>query len=96
MLEDETIYQYFRTFEKGNMNYSADIKNDLIRRIQEIDDLNFLTAIQTILKSSENKLFAITKDQEEAIEMSRKEIAEGIGIESDVAIAEIRLWLQER
>ncbi|CAG5078014.1 hypothetical protein CRYO30217_00544 [Parvicella tangerina] len=78
------------------MNYSADIKNDLIRRIQEIDDLNFLTAIQTILKSSENKLFAITKDQEEAIEMSRKEIAEGIGIESDVAIAEIRLWLQER
>lgn len=78
------------------MNYSADIKNDLIRRIQEIDDLNFLTAIQTILKSSENKLFALTKDQEESIDMSRKEIAENKGIENDVAIAEIRSWLQEK
>lgn len=78
------------------MKYSADIKNDLIRRIQEIDDLNFLTAIQTILKSSENKLFALTKDQEESIDMSRKEIAENKGIENDVAIAEIRSWLQEK
>lgn len=78
------------------MNYSADIKNDLIRRIQEIDDLNFLTAIQTILKSSENKLFVLTKDQEETIELSRNLIAEGKGIENDVAIAEIRSWLQER
>ena len=41
------------------MNYSLELKNNLIKRIQEINDLNFLAAI---LDSSENQLFPLNDE----------------------------------
>lgn len=53
------------------------IKNNLISRIQQSDDLNFLKALQTIFESSDKELFKLTAEQEKSIELGRKDILDG-------------------
>ena len=55
------------------MNNTLQIKNNLISRIRNSNDLNFLRALQTILDNSEQSLFDLTTQQQESIGISRDE-----------------------
>jgi len=59
------------------MNNTIQLKNDLILRIKNSTDLNFLKALQTIFDSSEQSLFELSEEQIESIQISREEIKKG-------------------
>ena len=78
------------------MDSTLQIKNNLISRIRETKDINFLKALQTIFDSSEQELYQLNKEQEKAIEFSRNEIKNGNFIENSKAIANIKEWLERK
>ena len=59
------------------MNFTAQIKKNLILRIKDSKDLNFLNALQTIFDSSEQALYQLSAEQQSAIEKGRSEIKYG-------------------
>ena len=59
------------------MNMTAQVKKNLISRIKDSKDLNFLKALQTIFDSSEQALYQLSSEQQTAIEKGRNEIKEG-------------------
>jgi hypothetical protein len=59
------------------MNLTAQIKKNLILRIKDSKDLNFLNALQTIFDSSEQALYQLSAEQQSAIEKGRSEIKYG-------------------
>lgn len=72
------------------METATQIKNDLISRIKNSKDLDFLKAIQTLMDSSEHPVYHLSEEQQESIEISRKEIAEGKFIENKEVIREMQ------
>lgn len=78
------------------MDTSAQIKSNLISRIQNSKDLNFLKALQTIFDSSEQSLFQLSPEQENSIEISRAEIKTRNFIENDKVISGIKEWLKKK
>jgi len=78
------------------MNTTVQIKNNLISRIKESKDLNFIRALQTIFGSSEQELYALNNVQNESIIQSRNEIANGDFKENSEALSEIRKWLKKK
>jgi predicted transcriptional regulator len=78
------------------MNLTAQIKKNLISRIKDSEDLNFLNALQTIFDSSEKELFELSNDQKTAIESSRKEIENGNFHKNEEVISEMREWLKKK
>ncbi len=77
------------------MDSVIQIKNNLISRIKNSKDLNFLRALQTILDSSEKELFQLSESQNESIKEGRIEIESGQYIENSQAISEIKKWLKK-
>ncbi len=77
------------------MNTTIQLKNNLISRIQNSNDLNFLRALQTIFDSSEQSLFEINEQQEESIQIGRKEIKEGKFKEHKQVMSEMKEWLKK-
>lgn len=75
---------------------TTQIKNNLILRIKNSNDLNFLKAVQTIFDSSEQSLFQLSSEQEESIERGREEIRNGNTIENDKLISEMKEWLTKK
>lgn len=75
------------------MDPTAQIKKNLISRIQNSNDINFLRALQTIIDSSEEELIQLTQEQQSSIEMGRNEINNGDFIENDQLISELKEWL---
>ncbi|MFW5657511.1 MAG: hypothetical protein ACOC0C_07820 [Bacteroidota bacterium] len=76
---------------------SVELKNILIRRITEIEDVSFLNAIKTILDSkAEKKIIQLTAKQQMEIIASKKEIDNGLYIEQSELDAEIERWLNEK
>ena len=59
------------------MNLTAQIKKNLILRIKDSKDLNFLNALQTIFDSSEQALYQLSAERQSAIEKGRSEIKYG-------------------
>ena len=59
----------------------VDLKNLLIQKISEIDDLQFLEAIKTILDAKSDKTIVLNKDQKDEIIASQKEVVKGLFIE---------------
>lgn len=60
------------------------MKNLLIQRITEINDVSFLKAVKTILDSKiETEVLLLTPDQRREIMESRKEIEQGLFIEHE-------------
>lgn len=56
-----------------------ELKNNLIRRISEINDVRFLEAIKTILdEKAEDAILELTKEQKKEIRESQAEIQEGL------------------
>lgn len=78
------------------MDITAQIKENLINRIKNSKDLNFLKALQTIFDSSEKPLFPLSQEQSEAIEAGRNEIESGDYVQHDKAMTELSEWLQKK
>jgi len=77
------------------MDMTAQIKKNLISRIKDSKDLNFLNALQTIFDSSEQALYQLSSEQESSIEISRNEIKNGKFRNNDEVISEMRQWLKK-
>jgi hypothetical protein len=76
---------------------AIDLKNALIHRIAEIDDISFLQAIKTILDSKTNsEVLTLTAKQRDDIMASKKELENGLFIESNDLDKEIQKWLSEK
>lgn len=78
------------------MDLTAQLKENLISRIRDSKDLNFLNALQTLFDSSEQALFQLSSEQQSAIEESRNEIKNGQFQNSDEVISEMREWLKKK
>lgn len=78
------------------MDLSTQIKNNLISRIKDSDDLNFLKSLQTFLDSSEKSLYQLTPEQENSIAISREQIKNGETFDSGTVISEMREWLTKK
>ena len=76
---------------------SIQLKNALIQRISEIEDISFLKAIKTILdEKSESKIINLTPELTSEIMASKNEIEQGLFIENDLFEKEIEEWLNEK
>ncbi|MGV7105221.1 MULTISPECIES: hypothetical protein [unclassified Flavobacterium] len=78
------------------MDMTAQIKKNLISRIKDSEDLNFLNALQTIFDSSEQALYQISTNQQSSIETGRNEIKEGKFQNNEEVISEMRKWLKKK
>ena len=78
------------------MDSTIQIKNNLISRIRNSKDLNFLKALQTIFDTSEQELFQLNDAQNEGINEARAQIKKGDFIENSQAISEIKEWLKKK
>ena len=78
------------------MDMTAQIKKNLISRIKDSKDLNFLKALQTIFDSSEQALYQLSSEQQNAIEKGRDEIKEGDFHKNEEVISEMREWLKKK
>ncbi|WP_269237745.1 hypothetical protein [Flavobacterium flavigenum] len=78
------------------MNTVEQIKRNLISRIEDSEDLNFLNALQTIFDSSEQALYKLSSDQGEVIENSRVEIENGKFHKNEDVISEMKEWLKKK
>jgi hypothetical protein len=77
------------------MDTTIQLKNNLISRIKNSKDLNFLKALQTIFDSSEQSLFELNESQSKSIEISRSQIEKGEYLENSKAISELKEWLKK-
>ena len=75
------------------MNMTTQIKNSLISRIKDSNDVNFLKALQTIFDSSEQTLYQLSAEQNDSIIKGREEIKNGDYIENDRLMSEMKQWL---
>ncbi len=78
------------------MDMTAQIKKNLISRIKDSKDLNFLNALQTIFDSSEQALYQLSSEQQTSIEISRDEFKNGKFRKNDEVISEMRQWLKKK
>ena len=78
------------------MNLTAQLKKNLISRIKDSNDLNFLNALQTIFDSSEQALYQLSPEQESAIEKGRSEMKNGQYIKNEELMAEMKQWLKKK
>lgn len=78
------------------MDTATQIKNNLISRIKDSKDLNFLKAVQTIFDSSEQSLFQLSSEQQDSIEKGRDEISNGKSIENDILLINMKKWLTKK
>ena len=75
------------------MNMTTHIKNSLISRIKDSDDLNFLKALQTIFDSSEKALYQLSPDQNYSIIKGREQFKNGDYIENEQLMTDMKKWL---
>lgn len=75
---------------------TAQIKKNLISRIKDSKDLNFLNALQTIFDSSEQALYQLSAEQQSSIEVSKSEIRNGKFRKNDEVISEMKEWLKKK
>jgi len=76
---------------------TLELKNDLIQKIEAINDISFLEAIKTILDAkTEMTTLALTDEQLHEIIISKKEIEHGLFIEQGELEKEIKGWLKEK
>ena len=78
------------------MDTTAQLKNNLISRIKDSNDMNFLKAVQTIFDSSEQSLFQLSPEQQDAIKISREEIMNGDSIDNEQLMVEMKEWLTKK
>ena len=77
------------------MSLANKLQNDLISRIGQIDDVNFLKAIQAILDISNKDVFELTELQKESIAESRQQIENGEGVGHKEVMGNLNAWLEK-
>jgi hypothetical protein len=76
---------------------TIELKKQLIHRISEIEDANFLKALKTILDSKLNEgILNLTADQRDEIIASREDVKKGLVIDNALLDKEIKEWLNAR
>jgi len=71
-----------------------ELKNILVHRISEINDVRFLEAIKTILdEKAEDTIQKLTKEQKREIRESQRDIKNGLFFSNDDLDNEIQGWL---
>lgn len=78
------------------MNSTTQIKNSLISRIKDSEDLNFLKALQTIFDTSEQALYQLSQEQQDLIQKGREDIKRGNVYEHKQVISSMREWLKKK
>jgi hypothetical protein len=78
------------------MNTTAQLKKNLILRIKNSQDLNFLNALQTIFDSTEQALYQIPIEQQSTIEIGRNDIKNQQFFKNEEVISEMREWLKKK
>ena len=78
------------------MDAKAQIKNNLISRIENSKDLDFLKALQTLFDASEQELYPLSPEQQDAILTGRKEIELVKFHENESVISEMKEWLSKK
>jgi len=74
-----------------------ELKNILIHRISEINDIRFLEAIKTILdEKAEDTVFVLTDEQKQEIIQSKNEIKNGLFLSNEELDEEIQAWLKAK
>lgn len=74
-----------------------ELKNILIHRISEINDIRFLEAIKTILdEKAEDTILVLTDDQKQEIIDSQNEVKNGLLFSNDGLDKEIQGWLNAK
>ena len=75
---------------------TAQIKKNLILRIKDSKDFNFLNALQTLFDSSEQALFQLSPEQQSAIDRGRYEIKNDQLFKNEEVISEMKQWLKKK
>ena len=78
------------------MDLSAQIKNSLIERIKQSENLDFLKAVQTIFDTSGEKIYELNEQQKESITVSYKQIEENNVQANEEVISEMKAWLRNK
>ena len=78
------------------MDSSIQLKNNLISRIKNSNDLNFLWAVQTIFDSSEQSLYELNEQQKKSLEIGREDIQNDDFKEHGKVMNEMREWLKNK
>ncbi|WP_127844998.1 hypothetical protein [Psychroflexus aestuariivivens] len=78
------------------MDMTAQIKNNLISRIKESKDLNFLKALQALFDSSEQELYQLSSQQKNSISTGRKQIQNDQFSSNESVIFEMKGWLTKK
>ena len=78
------------------MGNTTQIKEKLISRIKESNDLSILKALQEILDSSEQSIFKLSPEQETSISIGRQQIKNGEFSSNESVISEMREWLEKK
>lgn len=74
-----------------------ELRNILIHKISEINDIKFLQAIKTILDSKTiHEIINLSHEQRNEIMASKKNIEEGQFIDNVELDSEVRQWLSEK
>ena len=77
------------------METAAQIKDDLISKIRDSQNVNFLKAVRALFDSAEHSIFYLTEEQKHSIEIGRKEIKDGQFVENSQVISEMKKWLEK-
>ncbi len=78
------------------MDYTVQLKNNLISRIRDSKDLKFLKALQTIFDTSEQSLYQLSNEQEESINIGKEDIKNDNSFENKEVISEMKKWLSKK
>jgi len=73
-----------------------DLKAKLIEMINEIEDIEFLEAIKTILDTKSGDLYALSDKQKENIELDRQQIKDGYLLKNDEVFTELKEWIKKK
>jgi hypothetical protein len=76
------------------MKTATQLKANLIDSIRQINDLDFLLAIQTILDSSDKGFFKLSAEQKRSIGISREQIKKGKFRNNESVLSDVKKWLK--
>jgi hypothetical protein len=76
---------------------TLDLRNIIIHKISEINDVSFLEALKTIVESkTESSVLPLTNEQQTEILKSKEEIENGLFVDNGQVELEISKWLKEK
>ena len=76
---------------------TLELKNQLVQKIKEIDDVSFLKAIKTILEArTSGQILTLTPEQRQEIEESKKEIEKGLYLKQEDIDKMFGQWANEK